>query len=95
MDPLEQLLERDRKAGVPEPPDVRYTVAAVRRRAGLVGPQAQPKAELLGWAPFVAAACTLPALGLGLLYLGLSPWWLLLPPLSLLAISPILLRKGV
>ncbi|HYF77558.1 MAG TPA: hypothetical protein VD973_10530 [Symbiobacteriaceae bacterium] len=34
MNDVERLLQQDRMAGVPEPPDLRYTEAAVRRRLG-------------------------------------------------------------
>ncbi len=90
MNEIERLIARDRAAGTPGPPDVRYTVARLERRLGRRR-EADPPTE---WFPAIAAgsvALALPAVGW---LLGLSPWWLVSLPLSLLAVAPVLLRKG-
>lgn len=93
MNELEKVLRADRAAGIPDPPDVAYTIAAVRRRAGQ---PAVRSANRLGedWPLSVAAiGIVLGACLLGLAA-GLSPWWLAGVPLVTLFLYPILLRKG-
>jgi hypothetical protein len=95
---LDELLRRDREAGVPEPPDVRFTVAAVRRRLENSGARRAPAGATgvtgPGWLAVAAAVGTVGG-GIGaVLFLGTHSAWLLLVPLAGLAVCPILLRKG-
>ena len=48
MNDVERLLQRDRMAGVPEPPDLRYTEAAVRQRLGRA-PGAKGRVAAQSW----------------------------------------------
>lgn len=93
MNALEELLKKDRDAGVPEPPDAAYTKAVLKRRLGHP-PAAAPHDEV-DRRLVIAAATTMMGIALVALLLGASPWWLLAVPLSALALSPILLRRGV
>lgn len=89
MKEIEKLLARDRAAGVPEPPDVRYTVAAIQRRLAPERPRRAPDWLIATGAAGVLLGCA----GLAVL-LGLHPLWLGVIPLSVLSLCPILLRKG-
>lgn len=92
MNEMETLLGKDREAGVPEPPDARYTVAAVRRRLGETRPPAaRPDID---WPLVAACAGTVAGGALAALTLGVNPWWLLLVPCSMFPLFPILMRKG-
>lgn len=99
MNDVERLLRQDRVAGVPEPPDLRYTEAVVRRRLGrgaVVGP-ARPAGHRVNastdWWMVAAAPALVVLLALLLPYMGLSLWWLAVLPLSLLPLIPLLLLK--
>lgn len=92
MKEIEALLQQEPDAGMPEPPDVRYTIAAVRRRMGR--PVLPPPASGT-WAPVLAALATGVAVTAAALRLGVASWWLLAFPLIALCTSPILFRKGV
>lgn len=90
MKEIEDLLRQDRAAGIPEPPDVRYTVAAVRRRLE------QPKpAQQSDWPVVAAGAGLLVGAAVAALFMGVSALWLGVLPVALLALSPLLFRKGV
>lgn len=95
MNALEELLKKDRDAGVPEPPDVAYTKAVLKRRLGY--PPAAPAqvSDEVDRRLVVGAATTMMGTALVALLMGASPWWLLAVPLSALVLSPILLRRGV
>lgn len=89
MREIEALLRRDRAADLPEPPDPRYTVAAINRRLGHLPAAAQPKRGS-EW-PLILTTCLLMG--------GIALAWGLIPCLIALAIaalctSPLLLRKG-
>ncbi|HLO03905.1 MAG TPA: hypothetical protein VK191_12425 [Symbiobacteriaceae bacterium] len=90
MKEIEALLQQDRAAGVPQPPDARYTVAAINRRLGRP-PVAQSARRESDWLPVPVALClTLVAF----LYFGLNPWFLAAMLIAALCTTPILLRKG-
>jgi hypothetical protein len=89
---IEELLRQEREAGVPEPPDRRYTMARLKVRMGRTPPAARRDDGALYLA--VAAAATLVGAALLALLRGASPWWLLAVPLSALLLGPILIRKG-
>lgn len=90
MKEIESLLQQDRAAGVPQPPDARYTIAAVNRRLGR-SPVATARLKDSDWAPVLVALCLVLFI---LLYVGLTPWLLVAIPLAALCTTPILLRKG-
>ncbi|HEY8341783.1 MAG TPA: hypothetical protein VIK75_02080 [Calditerricola sp.] len=90
---IEELLRRDREAGVPEPPDPRYTIAAVKRRLQGNGKTEEPRSA--GWLLLAAGLGVALCAGLLAVHLGLDPWWLWLAPLLSIPAWPILLRKGV
>lgn len=99
MNDVERLLRQDRVAGVPEPPDLRYTEAVVRRRLGqgsVIGP-ARPAGNRAGgfgdWWMVASAVGLIAPLAWFLSYVGLSPWWLAVLPLSLLPLTPLLMLK--
>jgi hypothetical protein len=92
MNDIEELLRRDRAAGVPEPADVRYTVAVINRRLGRT-PTAQSHQSGCEWLPVVAALCLLAAAVAAVFWFAINPWWLLIIPLSLLTMTPILLAE--
>jgi hypothetical protein len=93
---IEELLKKDRDAGVPEPPEAAYTRAVLKRRLGrppamaTSGPADDVERRLV-----IGAGATALGAALVALLLGASPWWLLAVPVSALALSPILLRRGV
>jgi Flp pilus assembly protein TadB len=90
MKEVEELLRRDRAAGVPDPPDVRYTVAAINRRLGRL-PAARQQPKDSEWLLVLVAFCLLVVV---VLYVGVNPWWLAAISLAALCMTPILLRKG-
>lgn len=90
MKEIEGLLQRDREAGVPQPPEARYTIAAVNRRLGRI-PSDQPAQTKDDRLPVSVALCL--AL-VALLYFGLTTWLLATLLLAALCTVPILLRKG-
>lgn len=97
MNSVEDLLRRDRAIPLPEPPDVRFTASAVRRRMGGVPLKGARKRRARGsvdWLIFLGALGTVAGAALTAVTLGLNPWWLLAFPVSALPFSPILLRKG-
>ena len=80
MSDLERLLQRDRMAGVPEPPDLRYTEAAVRRRLGQapgakgrVAPQSRWAASAAPQSPATPSVA------------GSPDWWMAAAALVLIA----------
>lgn len=90
MDELERMIQQDRATPIPDPPDVRYTVAAIRRqRSNLRRPAPEGHWPLLLAAPALAGG-----LALLTIHMGLSAWWLLLLPMVALTLTPILLDKG-
>lgn len=90
---VEELLRRDCEAGIPEPPDPRYTIAAVKRR--LQGNSKTEEARPNGWLLIAAGLGVALCAGLLAVHLGLDPRWLWLAPLLSIPAWPILLRKGV
>jgi fatty acid desaturase len=88
---IEELLRRDRAAGIPDPPDVSFTVAAVKRRLAQQ-PQVQERAD--DWTLVLAAAALFAGAASTAVLLGLHPAWLLLVPLAALTLFPILLGRG-
>ncbi|HWI53546.1 MAG TPA: hypothetical protein VNT01_15495 [Symbiobacteriaceae bacterium] len=94
MNEVERLLRKDRVTGVTEPPDLRYTEAAVRRRMGTLPGPPPGRAVRADWGIFgLALLLTSVLVWLLVGRLGLNPWWLAALPLSLLPMSPILLTK--
>lgn len=89
MREVETLLRRDREAGLPEPPDPRYTVAAIHRRMGRL-PAASAPAQEPAW-PLILTTYLL--LGSIALAWGIIPCLIALA-LAALCTSPLLLRKG-
>ncbi|MGE5673722.1 MAG: hypothetical protein ACM3XM_07520 [Mycobacterium leprae] len=93
MHEIEAMLQRDRQAGLPEPPDLRYTAAAVRRR--MAGQPRSRRDDNADWPLVLAGGGTLLATVTLALLLGLPAVWLWSVPVVGLALCPILLRKGV
>ncbi|HWH69225.1 MAG TPA: hypothetical protein VNT26_07555, partial [Candidatus Sulfotelmatobacter sp.] len=89
---MEELLKKDREAGVPEPPDPAYTVAVLKRKLG--HPTRQTRGDEVDRHLLIGAVSTMAGSALVALLLGASPWWLLAVPVSALILGPILLRKG-
>lgn len=94
MNEVERLLRKDRAIGLPEPPDLRFTEAAVRRRMSPLPGPPPGTAVPADWGIFgLALLLTSVLVWLLVGRLGLNPWWLAALPLSLLPMSPILLAK--
>lgn|GEM_PF-6984213 len=90
MSEIEELLRRDREAGTPEPPDVRFTAAVLRQRLQQAKPVEREPVGLM-----VAIALLLVGgLAAGCWLLELDLRWLLLLLLPSFASLPILVRKG-
>ncbi|HWI64372.1 MAG TPA: hypothetical protein VNT75_21235 [Symbiobacteriaceae bacterium] len=92
MNDVELKLRKDRVAGLPEMPDLRYTESAVRRRLGR-GPEPAPAGERFPWAAAAVALGMTALLAVVLWWLGVSLWWLAAFPVTLLPMVPILLTK--
>lgn len=90
MKQMEELLHRDRAAGVPQPPEARYTIAAINHRLG-IRPAATDRPKQSEWLPILAALCLMLV---ALLYVGLNPWFLGAIAFVTVCSTPILLRKG-
>lgn len=92
MNEVERLLRQDRNAGVPEPPDLRYTVAAVQRRLGQQPSGSPAPQRSLDWLMALAGVALLIGLATLVPFYGLSPWWLLLPAVTALPLWPVLMQ---
>lgn len=90
MKEIEELIHQDREANLPEPPDVAFTVAAVRRR---LEPTAARRTRPQDWPLVVGAASLVIGGALAALLAGLHPLWLLPIPAAGLALCPILFTK--
>ncbi|HYF90719.1 MAG TPA: hypothetical protein VD969_00595 [Symbiobacteriaceae bacterium] len=92
MNAMEELLQKDREAGIPEAPDPAYTVAALKKRLGQ--PAASHQEDDVDKHLLIGAGATMIGTAMVALLLGASPWWLLAVPISALILGPYLLRKG-
>ncbi len=90
MSEIKELLHKDREAGIPDLPDVRYTTAALRQRLRQVKPIER---EPIGLA-VVIAILLVGGLTAGLWLLGLDLRWMLLLLLPAFASLPLLIQKG-
>jgi hypothetical protein len=90
MKEIEELLRNERNAGMPEPPDARYTMAVVRHRLG-IRPEPHRRGRESEWLLVAAALCLVVV---AFLCFGFSPWWLTALSAAALSMTPILLRKG-